>query len=114
MTRGVNTNLYTQDEAIEAIVESIDAYVRVLRRRHDTRSIDRLLRQRHTRQPLTIAEQRARSRYAEALKPIRRCGHGDLIGDQVEGYVSALEVDPCFASPAARAHLPANSYHLSA
>ena len=99
------SDLLTSDEAICHIVLAIDAIVPVLKRQQGDAAICALLRCKRTRQRLNLPEQRAVDRYRATLDHVRRAGHGDLICDQIEGYISALLVEPGFQSPAAESVL---------
>ena len=101
MTAAQKLALLTADEAIGVTVAALDTAAAVLCVRLPTTTVAALLRERSSRRELTRAERAAVATYRRALDGVRAAGHGDVIQDQVEGYMSALACDPGFRSVAA-------------
>lgn len=101
MTAPRRALLLTADEAIGLTVVALDAVSAVLCVRLPVKTVAALLHERPSRRQLSKSERAAIAKYGRALAGVRMAGHGGLIADQVEGYVSALESDPGFRSQAA-------------
>lgn len=96
-SRGV---LLGGDEAIEIYLRALDR-VSVALSHLPATTLDSLLHGRTTRRRLTDNDHAALRTYQRTVRRMHRAGHGELIDDQLDGFLSAIHADRTFRLPRA-------------
>ena len=86
-----------QDATIK-VVRALDRITGTLRVRHRHRTVELLLTGRPSQAKLTEEERDALRAFGRTVAAVAAAGHGGIVDGQIEGYLSALEVDPGFDS----------------
>ena len=92
------TTILGCDEATVVYTRALDR-VSVALQHLPATTLDTLLHGRSTRRHLTDADHAALRSYQRTVQRIQRAGHGDLIDDQLDGFLSAVHADRTFRLP---------------
>ena len=86
------------DEAIMMHSRALDT-VSVALKHLPVATLDTLVHDRISRRVLTDSDRDALRAYRRVVDRVRATGHGDLIEDQLEGFLSAIKADRHFRLP---------------